>query len=85
MLGGAALLVLEKIEPGRWRVEITVVSHGRSPNVAVTEREPASAPAATGPGPYGTRSPASLCWDCGRLVSEHTPDCVVCDASEVVP
>lgn len=42
MLGGAALLVLEKIEPGRWRVEITVVSHGRSPDVVVTEREPAS-------------------------------------------
>lgn len=37
-LQGAALLVLEKIEPGRWRVHVVV--SGYSPDVSVSEREP---------------------------------------------
>lgn len=36
-LTGAALVVLERIEPGRWRVQ--VVASGRQPDVSVTERD----------------------------------------------
>lgn len=36
-LTGAALVVLERIEPGRWRVQI--VASGHRPDVSVTERD----------------------------------------------